>query len=307
MVDYQYSDLYRQDSVDKQIKITFDNGEITNSDLHQENFEITESICSDSDLVFGSCEASMVKFRISNVFQSLKDKELTITEILNDNADNPFLFGKYKVVSDVPTADRNYRDITAYDKMYDIINADVSDWYNALLPDADRTTTVKAMRDSFMSHFGIEQEEVELINDSMVVQKTIQPTTLSGKDVITAICEINGCFGHIGRNGKFQYITLKKHIQGVYPSNDLYPADNLYPVELVETKIDKSLYISCEYEDYLSHKIDRLIIRQEENDVGSTYPNIESGNTYIVQDNFLLHGKSSAELNVIASNLYSVI
>ena len=307
MVDYQYSDLYKQDSVDKQIKITFDNGEITNSDLHQENFELTESICSDTDLVYGACEASMVKFRISNVFQSLKDKELTITEILNDNADNPFLFGKYKVVSDVPTADRNYRDITAYDKMYDIINADVSDWYNALLPDADRTTTVKAMRDSFMSHFGIEQEEVELINDSMVVQKTIQPTILSGKDVITAICEINGCFGHIARNGKFQYITLKKHIQGVYPSNDLYPADNLYPVEPVETKIDKSLYISCEYEDYLSHKIDRLIIRQEENDVGSTYPNIESGNTYIVQDNFLVYGKSSEELNVIASNLYSVI
>lgn len=307
MVDYQYSDLYKHESVDKQIKITFDGGEITNSDLHQENFELTESICSDTDLVYGACEASMVKFRISNVFQSLKDKELTITEILNDNADNPFLFGKYKVVSDVPTADRNYRDITAYDKMYDIINADVSDWYNALLPDADRTTTVKAMRDSFMSHFGIEQEEIELINDSMIVKKTIQPTTLSGKDVITAICEINGCFGHIGRNGKFQYITLKNHIQGVYPDNDLYPADDLYPVEPVATRIDKSLYISCDYEDYLSHKIDRLIIRQAENDIGVTYPDVEAGNTYIVQDNFLVYGKSSEELNVIASNLYSII
>ena len=46
---------------------------------------------------------------------------------------------------------------------------------------------------------------------------------LSGKDVITAICEINGCFGHIDRNGKFQWLYLEQDIQGLYPANDLYP------------------------------------------------------------------------------------
>lgn len=42
------------------------------------------------------------------------------------------MMGVYKVDSDVPTADRRYRDIVAYDAMYDILNAEVSGWYNSL-------------------------------------------------------------------------------------------------------------------------------------------------------------------------------
>ena len=64
MVDYKYAELYQKDSVDKQLNIVFDGGEITNSDIHSEEFELTESLCSDSQLRFGSCEASMIKFRI---------------------------------------------------------------------------------------------------------------------------------------------------------------------------------------------------------------------------------------------------
>ena len=74
MVDYKYAELYQQNSVDKQLNIAFDGGEITNTDIHSEQFELTESICSDSQLRFGSCEASVVKFRISNIFTPLKDK-----------------------------------------------------------------------------------------------------------------------------------------------------------------------------------------------------------------------------------------
>ena len=81
MVDYTNFDLYTEETVDKQLVISFDGGTITNEDLHQEEFELTESLCSDSQLTFGSCEASEVKFRISNVFTSLKDKWLTITQI----------------------------------------------------------------------------------------------------------------------------------------------------------------------------------------------------------------------------------
>ena len=130
MVDYKYSELYKQESVDKQLNIAFDGGNITNTDIHSEQFELTESLCSDSQLRFGSCEASMIKFRISNIFTPLKDKWLTVTETLNHNTDTPFKFGKYKVYSDTPTANRRYRDVVAYDQMYDIINADLTESYN---------------------------------------------------------------------------------------------------------------------------------------------------------------------------------
>ena len=310
MVDYKYADLYKQDSVDKQLNIAFDSGNITNSDIHSEEFELEESLCSESQLRFGSCEASMIKFRISNIFTPLKDKWLTVTETLNHNTDTPFQFGEYKVYSDTPTADRRYRDVVAYDKMYDIINTDLTEWYNSLFPTDDTEVTLKEFRTSLMTYLGVEQEDVTLVNDNMVIKKTIQPTQLAGKDVVSAICEINGCFGHIGRDGKFHYVFLAKRIQGLYPSNNLYPKDDLFPREQITNKIDKSLYIDCKYEDYLSQSITKLQIRKEENDIGVIYPggtSTEMDNTYIVQDNFLIYGKSSSELNEIAQNLYDVI
>lgn len=307
MVEYKYAELFTQDSIDKQLVIQTDDKlvTITNTELHSEQFELTESLCSKSELRFGCCEASSIKFRISNVFIPLKDKWLTVSETLAGNTDEPFMIGRYKVFSDKPTADRRCRDIVAYDAMYDIINADVSDWYNAVLPDKTSTVTLKQFRTNFISHFGLEQEEIDLINDDMIVEKNIEPSEISGKDVITAICEINGCFGHVGRNGKFRYIVLPKYIEGLYPANDLYPADDLYPRAPRTTKIGNNIYISCKYEDYITHKIDKLQIRQEENDIGSIAGT--GSNCYIVEDNFLVYGKSSADLERVANNLFSVI
>ena len=307
MVDYKYKDLYLQSHVDKQIKIVTDDGTvtITNEEIQWEQFELSESLCSENQLRFGSCEASSLKFKIHNVFLSLKDKWLTVTETLNDNTDVPFQFGRYKVYSDVPTADRKYRDVTAYDAMYDIINADVAEWYNTVLPNDDSTVTLKQFRTSFANHFGLEQEEVDLINDNMVVEKTINPEELSGKDVITAICELNGCFGQIGRNGKLGYVFLKKSVVGLYPANDIYPADDLYPRNSNAEHISSSLYMSCQYEDFVTKEITKLQIRKEENDIGAVVG--DGDNSYIVEDNFLVYGKSAQDLETIADNLFSVI
>lgn len=306
MVDSPFFGLFQDDSVDKQLKIEFDGGVITNEELHSQEFELAESLCSESELRFGSCEASSIKFKISNIFTPLKDKWLTVSMTLDGNTAEPFLIGKYKVYSDVPTADRRYREVSAYDAMYDIINSDVADWYNMILPNEDSTVTLKQFRSSFIAHFGLEQEEVDLANDDMVVEKTVEPSEISGKDVITAICEINGCFGHIGRDGRFRYIHLKEMVEGLYPRNDLYPRDDLYPADPMNSqKISRSHYISAEYEDFKTERINNLQIRQEENDIGCIYGS--GDNCYIVQDNFLVYGKSSDELRSIASDLYSVI
>lgn len=305
MVDYEYADLYTKDSVDKQVHIDFDGGTITNTELFSESMTLTESLCSQSELQFGCCEASVLKFKVANIMIPLHGKWLTVSETLGGNTDVSFSFGKYKVFSDKPTADRKHREIVAYDAMYDIINEEMSDWYNALLPNEDSTVTMKEFRTSFISYFGLEQEEVSLINDDMVVERTITPSKISGKDIITAICEINGCFGHIGRDGKFHYVLLPKYIQGLYPAKDLYPADDLFPREQRTEKISNSLYISCEYEDFIAKNIDKLQIRQEENDIGAI---VGTGtNCYIVEDNFLVYGKSAADLETIATNLFSVI
>lgn len=307
MINYQYAELFKKDSIDKQLTIETDDKttKITNVELHQEQFELTESICSESELTIGSCEAAVLKFTVSNIFLPMKDKMITVKTVIDNNTANPFQIGRYKVYSDTPTADRTKRDIVAYDSLYDVINADVAEWYNTLLPEKDSTTTMKAFRDSFFKHFGIEQADIQLVNDDMKVEKTVEPEELSGATVLNCICEINGCFGHIGRDGKFHYIYLEQEIQGLYPRNNLYPADDLYPREPKSTRISKSLYISAQYEDFLVKTIDKLQIRKEEDDIGVI---VGSGtNAYVIQDNFLVYGKGSEELTGIANNIYEKI
>lgn len=309
----KYSELFFQDSIDKQMTITTDDGtvNITNTELHQEKFELTESLCSDDELQFGACEASVVKFTMSNVFQSMKGKWITV-KITPKGADAPYQIGRYKVYSDKPTADRKCRDVEAYDALYDVLNADMAAWYNSLT----FPMTLKAFRDAFFQHFWVEQEEISLVNDNMTVEKTISITAsssdgavigeaLSGKTVLSCICELNGCFGHIGRDGKIHYISLDQEMQGLYPRNDLYPADDLYPRDPHSTVIGKSFYISAKYEDYLVKSIDKLQIIEKENDIGVI---VGSGNNgYEIKGNFLVYGKGSTELREIANNVYGKI
>lgn len=318
MVDYQYSSLFLKDSVDKQLSIVSDDGKIniTNTELHQEKFELSESLCSDSELTFGSCEAGMISFTVSNTFLPMKGKWLTVRMSLGGHTDAPFQFGRYKVYSDTPTVDRTCRDVVAYDALYDVITADVTSWYNTILPKKDSKVTIKKFRDSFFKHFGITQADVSLINDDMSVEKTIEVTessddgstigeAISGKEVLSCILEINGCMGHMGRDGKFHYVYLEQNIQGLYPKNDLYPADDLYPMEPKGTKIGKGFYISAQYEDFTVNSINKVQIREKENDIGATAGS--GNNAYIIEDNFLTYGKGTEELTGIAKKVLSKI
>lgn len=324
MVDYQYSSLFLKDSVDKQLNIVSDDGKIniTNTELHQEKFELTESLCSESELTFGACEAGMIKFTVSNVFLPMKGKWLTAKMTLDGHEDKPFQIGRYKVYSDTPTADRTCRDVVAYDALYDILSSDVTDWYNQILPQKDSKVTLKQFRDSFFNHFGVEQEEVSLVNDEMIIEKTVEVKAsssgssdtaekstigeaISGKEVLFCILEINGCMGNIGRVGKFRYVYLTQEMQGLYPANDLYPADDLYPRNPKSTSISKSQYISAQYEDYIVRTIDKLQIREKENDIGAIVG--DGGNTYVIEGNFLVYGKGTKELNEIGEKTLSKI
>lgn len=340
MIDFKYADLFKQNSVDIQLEIISDDGKIhiTNTEFHEEEFELTESLCSQSELTFGAIEAGSVKFKVSNIFLPMKGKWLTARMTIGGHTDQPFLIGRFKGYSDTPTADRKYRDVVAYDALYDILNADVAAWYNTVFPshkeqqkDKDgKTTTVtvynpvtmKQFRDSFFKHFGIEQADIILVNDGMSIEKTVAVTassetssdteesstigeSVSGKEVLSCICEINGCMGHMGRDGKFHYIYLEQNIQGLYPRNDLYPADDLFPRDPKSNRIGKDLYITAEYEDFLVKTINKLQIREQKNDIGVI---VGTGdNAYVIEDNFLVYGKGTKELKGIAKNILSKI
>lgn len=314
MINSNLKEKYWDSGTDKQmiISVVGTNQKIDNSMLEVGTFALEESLCSESELKFGSCEANCVKFTARNTAGSINGRTISISETVDGDSENPMLYGVFKVASDVPTADRTKRQITAYDAMYDIINADVKAWYAGL----SFPMTLKAFRDSFFAYLGIEQAVATLPNDSMTVNKTLvaaqtddssavtEESAISGKTVVTAICEINGCFGNIDRNGKFEYVFLKAITSALYPAEDLFPADNVFPSD-ANTESMTGHYITFDYEDFKSKAITQLEIKTSDDNAGAIVGT--AGNNYSVTGNFLVSDKTGAELEQIANNLLPIM
>ena len=314
MINSSLKEKYWDSATDKQmvISVVGTNQKIDNSMLEIGTFALEESLCSESELKFGACEANCIKFTARNTAGNIIGKTISIEETVDGDSKNPMPYGVFKVASDVPTADRTKRQITAYDAMYDIINTDVKSWYAGL----SFPMTLKQFRNSFFAHLGIAQVETNLVNDSMTVNKTIvaaqtddssavtEESAISGKTVITAICEINGCFGNINREGKFEYVFLKAITSALYPAEDLFPADNVFPSD-ANTESMTGHYITFDYEDFQSKAITQLEIKTSEDNAGAIVGT--AGNNYSITGNFLVSDKTGAELAQIANNLLPIM
>lgn len=313
MINSNLKEKYWDSATDKQmvISVVGTNQKIDNSMLEIGTFALEESLCSEPELKFGACEANCVKFTARNTAGNIIGKTISDEETIDGDNQNPMPYGVFKVASDVPTADRTKRQITAYDAMYDILNADVKAWYAAL----SFPMALKQFRYSFFAYLGVEQEETTLVNDSMTVNKTLiasspedssvtAEATISGKTIITAICEINGAFGNMNRAGKFEYVILPSITSALYPAEDLFPRDDLFPSD-ANTESMTGHYITLDYENFQSKAITQLEIRADDNTAGAIVGN--PGNTYVISGNFLVSDKTGVELEQIANNVLPIM
>lgn len=313
MIEGKNKQIYFESSVYKQLNIEVIGSKcvIDNSMREQDTFTLTETLNDCTELKFGSCLPNQISFTAHDIPAGLIGKNLRPVEILEGNENEPFTYGEYKIYSDTPTADRTKRQIVAYDAMYDIINSNVKSWYDGL----SFPMTLKAFRDSFFAYLGIEQKETSLVNDSMTVNKTLVTTqsdyssvtaeaTISGKTIIEAICELNGAFGNIGRDGRFEYVILKAITSALYPAEDLYPREDLFPSD-ANTESMNGHYITFDYEAFQSQAITQLEIRADDSTAGAIVGT--AGNNYTISGNFLISDKTGAEMKQIANNLLPVI
>ena len=313
MINGKNKDLYYESSIHKQlnIEIVGTQAVIDNSMRERDTFTLTETLNDGSELKFGSCLPNQISFTAHDVPAGIIGKKLRPLETLEGNEDDPFTYGEYKIYSDTPTADRTKRQIVAYDVMYDILNADVKAWYDGL----SFPLTLKAFRDSFFAHLGIAQADTSLVNDGMTVNKTLTTSSsydsavtaeasVSGKTIIEAICEINGAFGNINRDGKFEYVILPNIISAVYPAEDLYPRNDLFPADS-NTESMSGHYITFDYEDFQSKAITQLEIRASDNTAGAIVGT--AGNNYVISGNFLVSDKTGSELEQIANNVLPIM
>ena len=347
MIDYSNKELFLMDSVEKQLNISYDGGEITNSELMKEDFSLTEKLPSKGDISLGECIASYIEFRVGYGTEALEGKKLTVTITPRDISQEAvayapaFKIGEFFVVSDKPTADRRWRKITAYDAMYGILDKDMMEWFDTILPEPEEgeepeSVTLKEFRDSFFEYVGVSQEDVELPSDSLVLTRMAEFKTLTGKMVINRICELNGCFGHVDRDSVFRYVFLHTPSEPLYPSLDLYPSSDIFPkaagspIEIgigyqYKYPLPKLIYPSHDLfpsEDlypvaYQTETVDGLymsvtyedyftsLIRgvQIKNDKNDVGVTVGSGTTYVIEGNFLLFGQTQEVLTQVANRI----
>lgn len=305
-IDQALKDIYKNDivplvdgNINKELTLYFPNllYTIGNDKIKGESFELYESICSDSDLVFGACEISQVNITVANVDVDLSGQIMVVTQFI-DEYEMPL--GTYIVKSCKKKDNLWFREIIAYDYMQKV-DIDVADWYKGLFTTGSETYTLAAFRASLLTYVGITEDatNLPLPNDYMIVKKTIDPTQLPGLTVIKACEEINGCFGRINRENIFTHITLEKQHED-YPQND-YPQNDYPLAEPYNIEIGASSFQTIRFEEYTIKSIDKIIIRQDTDDLGCIYGT--GSNPYIVMGNFLVYEKNALELITIAENL----
>ena len=309
----EYNDLYKRPLL-KQMTIVSSGGiTIKNANIVSEEMSLEKSLCSETNLRYGRCEAACFKVRIADINHDFTGEWLTVTQDVVTDSEGYLLtqnglylltedgykiklkdeeidearaaYGRFRVHSDKPSNDRRWRDLTCYDIMYDILNADVISWYNGLT----FPMTLKNLRDSFFTYLGITQETTTLINDSFVTPGGFSVSgSLSGKTVIESICELNGVFGQITGDGKFQYVSLSSP-----------------PTLTLDYYVDGT----GSYEDYVTEAVTGINAKGTTDDVGTIVGT--STNLYIINGNPLIYGTEGTQglttaLNNLLQHIMSV-
>lgn len=306
---------YHRDTVTKHVSLSFPElgEEVTGGDIYTESLRLSEKLIDKQSMEFVGCIASMFKISVHGINYDIKGKKITVRIWTDGTEDEPVTLFNGIVDSAVSQSNKWNKEITAYDEMYTRGNTEVVAWYKSLT----FPITLKSLRDSLFNYIGLEQVETSLTNDSVTIKKQYDPNTLQALAVIKAICQINGAFGIINREGKFEYRILGDIKQTAYPSLTLFPSENLFPSDpdvavaaaaRLASDINAeyfSFYRRVEYEEFEVKVIDKVTVRQSEDDPGVTYG---SGiNNYIVQGNIFTYGLAKQELTAIAGNIYRSI
>lgn len=143
----EVKELLKSDSVRKNFRISFPNGEradIINDNLIQESVSFTESVCSQNTLKYGLSEASTLSFRtvgVENIKGYVIDVEIEIdaTEIADtvgniqesDDVDYPYYpipYGRFIVDSCKRSGELNQRQVECYTSEYIGISPFIEGW-----------------------------------------------------------------------------------------------------------------------------------------------------------------------------------
>lgn len=283
MIPWKYAYLFNESSSKKELFIEVSEKDsdgqwnrlytLNNEHLYSEQFELTEQICSDNDIKYGTCESNYVKFRVrKDVDQYIggrfKDKKIDIyMRLSNDSViSDLFKIGVFYCKSDKITADMNFRDVIAYDRMYDYINLDMTKWYQDTISKMKQypsQLTLEKLVEEFFDYTGDIYYEphnnymsLKYVSDTKSISNLSESSKITAQDILQSICELYGAFGNFDRGGIFRFLQIDPMMNYFLPENTLYPSDDLYPEIVIAHPWQKQKFagtmslMDCEYDGY---------------------------------------------------------
>ena len=206
---------------------------ITENEMKQEAFSLTESLCSLQNLKFGLGESSHVSFTVYNSsdIPNLKDEEITIYLYFNNDSDTLFEVGTYIIEEDKYSADRAFRDVSGYDVLHYLWDYDITEWYNDYFSTGPKAiglcrASLFTWLNTQNTGYTINHAIRILPNDSYVIEKGIESDSITFGFFMQGIIEVQGRFLHCTRDGKIDYFKMEWYDK---PPVNTYTEETTYP------------------------------------------------------------------------------
>lgn len=321
---------YFDESENKHLVVTFPEINLTlkHSQIKKESMEINEAILDQESIEFVGCIASQFKLQISSIKKKLKGKKIEVSIYTDSTSDKPVKLFSGFVDSDERTGNKRSKEIIAYDMMYSLADEDVTSWFRTQVAylKMGKKLTVKKFRNDLFVFLGIAQKKRTLVNDSFSIKQLVnmvdnneedadeeEQEKIYALDLIKAICQINGVFGIINRNGEMDYrrLGVEDEDDGAYPGvdpNGLYLpfVPGIGVTDIITDSTFYPSYKSVTYEDYDVHGITKVYVRQSE-DTKAGYAGSDKKYKYIVQGNRFTLGTTKEEKREIATAILNKV
>lgn len=209
--------------------------------------------------------------------------------------------------------------VTAYDNIAKL-DIDVADWLNSL----NFPITIEAFANSLAAKCGLTFKNVPPINGDYSVQ-AFTANSSTGRDLMKMVAQATGCFIRAAANGELEYawyVTNSELLIATKKSKSLrfhktaYDKENkiLRDRQVVKLRTadvvyqpESTPYFSGQltFSDFTVTAIDKVQVKQSDDDVGVIYPADAAGtNALVISGNKLLVTDSDATLRPYVKNLY---
>lgn len=260
-------------------RFIFNNVTLTDADCTGE-FKYEQCINPGTDLQYGTAAMGELRFTIfdtNNISATLNGQ--TFQWQLKQMSDSAYKsIGTFKV--DSIRKLRNRTEIVAYDNMIKFERY-VDSWLAGLT----FPITLGNMLTSLCSYCGVTLGTTvsNITNYGYVIKNTFDGTNVTGKVILSYICEVAvsfACIDNVGRLSIRQYSRIS-------------------------TTLDASKYINMEHADYTVQGITKVQVRSNENDIGVI---VGTGtNIYIIENNPLFYASTQSDISNAVNTIYDNI